>query len=294
MKKITLKDFQRAVNNGLSVCHVDVETSISKFYGFNSGKQYVAPESMVPGTETKVMTIQYKFEGDEKTKYLECDWIEHPKLAKLKTNIKSTIYHSLGTKLLKQSGLLVMDDSKILEEFTINILPKIHILVGQNIDSFDYKVLNDRIMMQQLTPIDHDLSIDILKLSRKSFRKISHRLDNRSKLLGFGGKHRVERADWTDIIEGKAELKDKIIPYGLKDVDDEQGIMYKEFNYYKRLPVKIERIIKEFLIEDLKPICHNCEKNKKHKFDVSVLNNSKLGIKYQCNFCSNVFKLEKY
>lgn len=263
MNKLTLEDFKAAVKNGLQVLHVDIETSISQFYGFSCGEQYVAHDALVPGTETKVMSIQYKFEGDKKTQYLAWDF----------------------NKKLKKG-----DDSAILEEFIIKILPKAHIIVGQNIDGFDYKVLNDRIMLLGLTPINHELSLDILKLSRQSFRKLSHKLDHRSKLSELGGKHRMERQDWVDIVEGRKSVLDKMIPYGLKDVDDEQAIMYKEFNYYKKLPVKIQKIIREFLVIPDKPICLYCEKRKERKFDIKVRKVGKL-YEHTCLNCDSTWTI---
>ncbi len=263
--KITLLDFKKAVENGMSVLHWDIETSISKFYSFFAGKQYVSHDQVVLGSETKIMSIQYKFEGDKKVSSLVWDF-----------NKKT----------------LQGDDSKILEQFVTKILSKADFSVGQNLDSFDFKVLNDRLMLQGLTPIDYDLSIDILKLSRKSFRKLSHKLDYRSKLADLGGKHRMERQDWIDIVEGRKSVKEVMLPYGLKDVEDEQLLLYKEFDYYKRLPVKIERVIKEYLtIEDLnRPVCLKCQQQKQRCYDVKVFTQSKKhGIVYECQRCKSTF-----
>ncbi len=267
--KIVLADFLKAVNNGLKVLHWDIETSISKFYGFYTGKQYIDHSQIVQGSETKIMSIQYKFEGDTKVSSLVWDF---------------------DKKTLKA------DDSKMLETFVTKILSQADISVGQNLDSFDFKVLNDRLMLLGLTPIDHSLSIDILKLSRKSFRKLSHKLDFRSKILDLGGKHRMERQDWIDIVEGKVSVKDKMLPYGLKDVEDTQNILYKEFDYYKVLPVKVQRVIKEFLIPEeslLRPKCLKCEAIKHRKFDVEVFTQSKKhGIVYECTRCKSTWEVK--
>ncbi len=265
MTKLTLKDFKGAVANGLQVLHVDIETSISKFYGFSCGEQYVSHDSMVEGTETKVMSIQFKFEGDKKTQFLAWDFDK-----KTKTG----------------------DDSRILEKFVTHVLPEAHILVGQNLDGFDYKVLNDRIMLLGLTPIDHELTLDILKLSRQSFRKLSHKLDYRSKLTDLGGKHRMERQDWIDIVEGRKSVLDKMIPYGLKDVDDEQAIMYKEFNYYKKLPVKIQKIIRQYLIKPERVMCLKCASRRQRRFDIKVKTVANT-LKYTCNTCLDTWTVPK-
>lgn len=284
LKKLTLKDFLEAVDNGLSVLHVDMETSISQFYGFSCGDQYVGHDALVSGTETKIMSIQYKFEGDSETKYLVWDEVEHALFAKLPETVKNLIKKGFKKRYMVKFGLIKFDDTSLLRKFITNILPKAHILVGQNIDGFDFKVLNDRIMLLGLTPIDHELTIDILKLSRQSFRKLSHKLDYRSKTSNLGGKHRMERQDWIDIVEGRVSVLDKMIPYGLKDVDDEQSLMYKEFNYYRKLPAKIQKIIRQFLVVEEKPFCLHCAKIKKPKFNIRA---KKLGnvTKYTCLNC---------
>lgn len=260
--KLQLKDLLKAVDNGLKVLHWDIETSISKFYGFNTGKQYVGHHQIVEGSETKIMSIQYKFEGQKKV-------------------------HSFVWDFNKKT--LQGDDTKLLLAFVL-VLNQADITVGQNTDGFDFKVLNDRLMLLGLPPFDHELSIDILKLSRKSFRKLSHKLDFRSKLFNLGGKHRMEMQDWIDIVEGRTTVETKMLPYGLKDVDDAQKIMYKEFNYYKKLPVKVERVIREFLITEEQPTCLKCEQNKQRKHDVKVFTKSKKhGIVYECLHCKSTW-----
>jgi hypothetical protein len=139
-------------------------------------------------------------------------------------------------------------------------------------------------MLLGLTPIDHELTLDILKLSRQSFRKLSHKLDYRSKQTDLGGKHRMERQDWIDIVEGRKSVLDKMIPYGLKDVDDEQAIMYKEFNYYKKLPVKIQKIIRQYLIKPEKVMCLKCAARRQRRFDIKVKKVANT-VKYTCNGC---------
>jgi len=266
--KITLQDFKKAIDNGMSILHLDIETSISQFYSFYCGKQYISHDQIVLGTETKVMSVQYKFEGDKDVKFLVWDF----------------------NKKTKQG-----DDSRLLKLLATQILPKADIVCGQNLDAFDYKVLNDRLMLQELPPLDFGLTIDILKLSRQSFRKISHKLDFRSRISNLGGKHRMERQDWIDIVDGKKSVLEKMIPYGCKDVDDAQRIMHKEFNYYKALPVKVQRCIKEYLSEEstgkvLGVKCLHCEALKERKFDVKVFTQSiRYGIVYECQRCKRTF-----
>ncbi len=291
--KITLKDFLAAVDAGMMALHVDTETSLAKAYVWGCGKQFVGHDQIIPGSETKIMSVQYKFEGDTEVHGMVADWIEHEKFASLNAKLKKQVYKIFGVQQMKFFGILVLDDSRILEDFVVNVLSKAHMLVGQNLNSFDYKVMNDRMMNLQLTPLNLDLSIDILKLSRQSFRKISHRLDFRSKMMGLGGKHRMERQDWIDILEGVTQIEDKMLPYGLKDVDDEQAILHKEFNYYKRLPVKVEKTIHTFMspVKDT-PYCIQCSNRHKPKFKIRVTEH-KLETKYRCLNCYQKWSVPK-
>jgi hypothetical protein len=179
----------------------------------------------------------------------------------------------------------VFNDSKALQTFVQNVLSKAHITVGQNIDSFDFKVLNDRLCLLGLPPFDSELSIDILKQGRKSFKMPSQKLDFRSERHGHGGKQSIDMQDWIDVAEGKVPAEEKIVPYGCKDVDDEQSILYDEFDYYKNLPAKVEKLIYDFAHPN-KPqrYCVKCSKNHRPKFDILYDQQSKI---YFCEHCQS-------
>lgn len=258
--KITLKDFKLACKNGLRALHFDTETSPLLAYLFQIGSNIsVSHKQIKQGSGIKVISIQYKWEGDKKTKFLVWDW---------------------------QGNTKGGNDESMLREFVDNVLSKADLILGQNTDGFDFKVLNDRLCQLRLPTLSDIPSLDILKMSRKSFRMPSHKLDFRSNRYGLGGKHGMEMQDWIDVVEGHVPAEKKMVPYGCKDVDDEQRIMYREFDYYRNLPVKVQKTIRKFLpiereARAFRPHCLDCKKAKKQKFDLQHLGHK---IK-SCNNC---------
>jgi hypothetical protein len=251
--------FKKKVLSGeINMITFDLETSISQFYSFSAGKQYVDPKSQVDGTETKIMSAQYMQSLTGKPKFFAWEF-----------NTKT------------KTG----DDSDVVRNI-VEIVNKADIVVGQNSDSFDIKVLQERAKLLRLPPVTIDFSIDTLKNSRRSFRTISHSLDARSKQYKLGGKHRMYRDDWIDIVEGKVSVLDKMIPYGLKDVKDDDKILWLDLPYYnfsKAIVSKILRLIEWGKTSDK---CPHCEKTKHKKFDVF-----KRGKYLHCNNCEQQFLL---
>lgn len=262
-----IKLFRQAVESGqIEVLLYDLESSPSKFWGWGTGEQYVAYNMLVEGTETKVITAQYKrLLVDTEAKYLVWDWDG------------------------KNGG----NDASLVEE-TIRLINNADIVIGQNINSFDNKVLQERAKVLRLPPINVDFAIDTLTNSRKSFKSMSHKLDYRSKQHGLGGKIKMEMQDWIDIVEGRTSPEEKMIPYGLKDVEDTEEVFWRELPYWNLPKTTVNKILK--LIVGLspsksgnnRPKCLHCEKIKKPKFDVEVIKGSDNGVYIQCNRCNEV------
>jgi len=253
--KITLKMFKQAVKNGLRVLHLDCETSPMLVYThYISSKTSLTHKQIKE--DSKVICVQYKWEDTKEARYLEWDSI----------------------------GNFKYDDSLMLEELG-HLIEQADIIVGQNIDQFDMKVLQGRMAELGLTPLNYDLTIDILKLSRKSFRFASQKLDYRSQKYGTRGKDKMEFQDWVDVTEGKVPVSKKMGPYGCQDVEIAQKTFYKEFDYYKSLPSKVEKKILEFLKED-RPECTRCGLGHRAKYNIKKeLNKKTLKEEYVCNNC---------
>lgn len=256
-------------DEGIHLLYWDLESSPNVGYFWSSGEQYVSYKQIRQGEETKIITIQYMWEGDNKPKYL------------------------VWNKLPAEDGLgVVFDDSSMIEEFITNVLrlhnPDNVIVIGQNHKAFDHKLLNERAKVLRLTPpIQSMVKIDTYRSSKQSFKTASHSLDARSKQYNLGGKEHTDLSTWTDILECKAEPEDILIPYGLKDVTDLRTIFWNDLPYYETLPAPLEK-----LLIQAKAKCKICEARKERKYDLEECRVSgKRG--YMCLNCGNKFTLDR-
>lgn len=244
--------FKQAIKNKkIIVRGFDLETSPALFYGWSTGMQYVGANQLKTGTETKIITAQYKdYLIDKKSKYLTWDW------------------HG------KQGG----NDESLVEEFT-RIINQADIVIAQNGKSFDIKVLQERAKALGLPPVNIDFTIDTLTASRSSFRTMSHKLDYRSKQYGLGGKDKMELQDWIQVVEGNEKALNKMIKYGLKDNDDTEIIFWRELPYYNLAKATINKIFKlidepeikeESKIIGTKLRCKPCSIARQRRFDIDL------------------------
>lgn len=279
------KFIKEAIKNGMKVLTLDAETSHMIVRTFYIGQKVSIQHTQVK-VPTKVITIQYKWMHEKKPKYLEWDKVSN-----------------------KYDDARNFDDSSMIEEFVTGVLAKADIIIGQNSDGFDIKVLNERAKELHLTPLDQKPSIDILKLSRKSVKAASHKLDYRSAQQGLGGKIKMIDQDWVDIEENNRSVKKKMVPYGLKDVTDTEQLFWDELPYYKDLPTSVEKVILTFLnlpdikgvlpqkkqatlatIEKRKLQCIKCIKKRYPSYDTKILKNK---VEVRCNRCNYVWRLKK-
>lgn len=257
----------------MKVLVLDTETAPMTVLSFYIGSKVSIPHGQVL-VPNKVITIQYKWLHEKKAKYLEWD--------------------KIGDQFKDSRDF---DDSSMTEEFNSNILSQADLIIGQNLDSFDMKVLNEVAKERHLTPVSYIPSIDILKLSRKSVRAASHKLDYRSEQQGLGGKIKMVFQDWVDIIQGKVSAQKKMVPYGLKDVIDTEKLFFKELSYYKDLPVAVEKVILSFLKSDkpkkkvvqkaVKIQCKKCKQKHRSSKEVTVR-----GKKVKCKNCKDIWEIK--
>lgn len=250
MNKIEQKLRQAIKDKGVRVLFWDIETSPMLIWTHYIGNKVSINHRQIE-KESRIISIQYKFEGDKKVSYLAWDKNQ--------------------------------DDSKMLEAF-VKILNSATVAIGQNSDAFDYRVLNWRLNLLELQPLAELTTLDTLKLSRSAFRAPAHRLDYRSSQYGFGGKDKMEFDDWIKVCKKDKKALKKMITYGCKDVDDTQKIFWKELPYYKKLPVSLASLVKED-----RTCCPRCSEARHRKFDVypTKIGNK---IRWECKNCGNIWK----
>ncbi len=263
LSKEEIKQFKNLIlTRKISVRTIDLETSPSKFYGWMTGDQYVNYKNLVQKTETKIITAQWMDSLSNDPKYIK--W-----------------------KFDKQS--LIGNDANVVQKI-VEVINESDIIIGQNIRSFDIKVLQNRARQLRLPPVNIDFNFDTTTHSRASFRQMSHSLDYRSQQYGLGGKIKMEMDDWVDIVEGRTSPEVKMVPYGLKDIQDGDALFWLDLPYYnlpKTLVLKVRRLIAQHTFVNR---CEYCEKLKERKFDFEVLN--KKDNSFICNRCESVWKVK--
>lgn len=247
----------------INLLYWDLESSPNEGYFWTTGDNYISYKQIKEGKETKIITIQYMWEGEKTPSYLEWDDL----------------------------GKGNFCDKNIVETFITKVIRKHKVdntlIIGQNHKAFDHRLLNERAKVHKTTPpLFNHIRVDTLKQSKASFKTASHSLDARSKQQGLGGKIETDLTVWTDILEGKADPKDIMIPYGLKDVTDLRTIFWEELAYWEKLPAPLEKLLLK-----AKAKCLSCEERKQKKYDVEECKiNRKSG--WKCNNCGNKFLLE--
>lgn len=93
------------------------------------------------------------------------------------------------------------------------------IVVGQNSDSFDIKEINARFIKYGLTPPSPYVTMDTYKMSKKIARLPSHKLDEKGRYFGYGGKltHTGKKL-WLGCMEGDKKSWDLMEEYNRHDV----------------------------------------------------------------------------
>ena len=262
--KVTLKMFKQAVKNGMKALHIDTETCLGTFCGFQIGsKVRISHEQIL--TSPQVMSVQYKWEGEKEAFYIEWD--------------------KVGEQTVYDSGF---DNSSMLKE-TSRLIKESDIVIGQNINAFDMKMLQDGLVNNSLPYFDYDVTLDILTMSRKVFRPLSQKLDARATKYGMKGKIKMELQDWKDVTFNGKPISAKMGPYGVRDVNEAQKVFYREFNHYK-LPKNVERLVLSFLTLDKKIYCKKCADSHQRRYDVKVKQRKDFK-EVTCNRCGDKWEL---
>lgn len=238
-----------------SMIHIDIETSPLQFWGWQPGEQYVTHKQIVEGSETKIITIQWMFEGDKKVSYLAWDKDQN--------------------------------DKQMLKKF-LKVLKPAKVIITQNGKAFDMKVLQYRLNIHGLAPMPPIAIFDTLTLSRASFRAPSHKLDYRSKIYGYGGKIPMEMDDWIAVLERKPGALEKMIRYGCKDIPDMRKIFWKELPYYPKLPASLSQLVYP---EDAKArdFCPICASKRQKRYDVYATSTGSKPL-MKCRNCGHSWK----
>jgi hypothetical protein len=200
----------------------DIETSRVKADVWWSGKQYISYKQLTE--EPRIITIAYKWLGDDKVHHLT--WDEE------------------------------QSDKEMLRKF-LEIYNKAGMVIGQNNDKFDNRWINARAMKFGFTVNVFVKSFDIMKETKRLFRLPSYSMDYITKFLGVENKLEHEGIImWKMIQDGtpdqQKEYLAKMVEYNVQDIVATEEMYLKMRKYMgHKIHSGVEKGLEKFT-------CPNC------------------------------------
>lgn len=159
-----------------------------------------------------------------------------------------------------------------------NLLDEADWVVGQNSDSFDLKFFNTRAIIHHIPPPSFYRTKDTLKMSRKNFKFLSHRLDYSNERMGHTGKVGHEGFPlWEAFLAGDPKARKKMKEYNMRDVEATIE-NYKDFAPWDE---RLKPLLKK------KYICPKCNSENGMKGGTYTVKGPKEYQKYHCNACGH-------
>lgn len=122
-------------------------------------------------------------------------------------------------------------DKRILPRLR-ELMESADIIAGHNVDAFDIKHVNARLLLNGLEPVTGKKTLDTLKIARSKFAFESNRLGEISRVLGFRGKDDIRNSDWLEIVTtGNEKTLAKILRYNKGDVTSGKGVLERLMKY---------------------------------------------------------------
>ena len=226
---------------------IDIETSLIEAYTHYIGSKVTLTNKQIK-KDKKVICVCFKAEGWSKAKSFV--WDEN------------------------------QDDRELLKQ-TSELLSQYPVVVAQNGDAFDIKVLKGRMWIQGVKPCNNIMTLDTLKLSRSNMKLTSHKLDYKSKVIGHSGKLEMHMDDWIRVQDGNKTALKKMVDYCKVDVDELQDVFWSILPYADKLPLSMS-----VLLSDDREGCPTCGSQKRCK---NGLRPSKTGIlqRWYCKDCGH-------
>jgi hypothetical protein len=122
-------------------------------------------------------------------------------------------------------------DARILPRLR-ELMDSADIIAGHNVDRFDVKHINTRLLLNGLEPVTGKKTLDTLKIARSKFAFESNRLGEVSKVLGFRDKDAIHNSDWLKIVTtGDEKTLAKVLKYNKGDVTSGKGVLERLMKY---------------------------------------------------------------
>jgi uncharacterized protein YprB with RNaseH-like and TPR domain len=192
------------VKTASKILFYDIETTKLLADVWWTGKQYVSHASL--RTETKIISISYKWLGSEK---VECITWDNDKKC----------------------------DKELIEKF-LKIYNEANFVVGINNDNFDNRLVNVRGFKYQLDVNTHVRSLDLQREAKRLFRLPSYSMAYIAKYLGLEGKYNHAGGSmWEDIQYGVKEKSEKALKEMVK-YNDQDVLTTEQLYFHMRKYIK--------------------------------------------------------
>lgn len=234
----------------------DIETLFNEGYFFSLYGDQGINHNFIK-KEKSILTIAYKWWGDKKTHVI--------KISDYPSYKKDT-----------------HDDKEVVKAFS-KVLAEADYIVAHYGDKFDIKFIASRAMINGLEPIPNVPSIDTYKLVKKHFNLNANRLDYLGKLMGFGGKMKMDWGYWARCAEGDVKAVEKMAAYNKQDVDLLESVFDKLLPYVQH-KINMNLFNKHSATCD----CSSCGSDNTQKRGYWVTKVAKKQ-RYQCQDCGSWF-----
>lgn len=174
----------------------------------------------------------------------------------------------------------ITNDKRVVKKLA-EAISKSDIVVGHNIDKFDVKKFNTRLIYHKLDPISMPQTVDTLKVAKKEFSFTSNKLDYITNFLGVGGKTDNTRGLWRLITLRDSSALKEMLRYNRNDV----RIQQRAYNRMKGFITNHPNM--NVILESTTLVCKNCGSKKLIKHGVKLTKTGKYQ-KYQCSDCGAI------
>jgi hypothetical protein len=167
------------------------------------------------------------------------------------------------------------DDKAIVKDIR-DLLDQADVVIAHNGDSFDFKVINSRFIVHNITPPAPYKTIDTKKLAKGVARFNSNKLDDLGRYFGEGRKIDTTFKLWLGCINGDAASWKKMLTYNKQDVVLLEKVYLRLRPYAKQHP-NLGALVG-------KPVCPRCA-SKKVEWRGYAVTTSRKYRRFQCKDC---------
>jgi len=135
------------------------------------------------------------------------------------------------------------DDYHVVSVFR-DVLEEAEALVAHNGDRFDLPMIKARMIFHGIPPIPKCISLDTLKMARRSFKFNSNSLDYLARFLGFKGKMDNPKGLWINCWQGDVKAIKHMIKYNKVDIEILEFVFVKLLPYIDTYAINLNMFLK--------------------------------------------------